>query len=144
MTAQPLARHTSSSRARRPSDPAARAILADAAARKAQQGAEPLGAVADALDPTADSAAAAERSTPGGGSGAERAGDAGGSGEVSEGSAGPGVLRRSRARVIFVAERALPALEGLATVIKVRAHTTMLCVQPVYVCPKNEAGRMLM
>lgn len=116
-----LARRISLGRARRSGDPAARAILADAAARTAQQGAEPAGAVTDSPNPAEGPAAADGRSTPGGDSGAEPAGDAAGSGGLSEGFAGPGALRRSRARVVLVAERALPALEGLATVIKVRA-----------------------
>ena len=123
LAAAQLARRTSLVRARRSGDPAARAILADAAARRAQQGAELPDAVTDTLNLAGGFAA------PGSDSSTEPAGDAAGSGGLGEGSAGPGALRRSRARVVLVAERALPALEGLATVIKVRAHTTSSCQQ---------------
>ena len=155
---------TSLGRALRSSDPAARAILADAAARRGQRSAvvilpSPLSEtlpdtqITDAPDiqtihrPASEAPretllqGAGEREAAEGpsaagprifeGAGGRKSTESMGAGEIArargvaagagpDGSAGMGApRRRTLARVILVAERTLPALDGLVTVIKV-------------------------
>lgn len=158
---------TSLGRALRSSDPAARAILADAAARRGQRspgvilpnpssGTLPDAPTADAPDiqtihrPASEAPpetllqGAGEREAEEGpsaaglrilkGAGARKSTEPMGAGEIAEAARATGVAagagpdgaagmgapqRRTLARVILVAERTLPALDGLVTVIKV-------------------------